>query len=210
MGLWDALSGKIYRWNEMKTEANRQFCQHLSAWHRIFARENKDLPTIEEGATHLRNILHAYFFAAHIGISNHLDDELEFYKAALMGLNCGSYLALISSCHAASLTLRFPHEPVGLNEFLHAVAGVYRRSTSFAESWRHCLDWLAPESPKDFPGAVAGKLADEARAILGVDGPLFVVWPTFAIRSARVADELMADPKWPRTAEAEIAAAVKI
>jgi len=104
MALWDALSGKIYRWNKMKDEAFLRACKSIKPF---VSSRLAQYPNAREFFIDARNNLFAYFRSAYVYIPQMLDDDFATFKDSFYSFSVESYLRFICAFHASHVTMAY-------------------------------------------------------------------------------------------------------
>ncbi|MFH1920015.1 MAG: hypothetical protein ABIP48_09040 [Planctomycetota bacterium] len=196
MGIFDALSGKIYRWNQKTASARREVCRNLE---RYVAAELARDPKSEKVMANVRDDLFCFFDIANYGISKELDRSLDQYRDRLYSLSPQEYLSFISALHAFSVVAaNAANESNAIVAYvlLGGVEAMYGRPTGFAHNWFNCFEWLAPDSEKDFRSALRHKLEEEICCVLGTKFDIVesLLWPMLSLVSAEGAARMLEEP----------------
>ena len=93
MSFWEGVSGQIYRWNQMKGEANDENLKQLRAY--IERKVGEHSEAARSDFTRMSRLVYTYYAAAETGICNNLDTDLKPLRKQLYGLNSQGYRYLI-------------------------------------------------------------------------------------------------------------------
>ncbi len=206
MALWDVLSGRVYRWNEMKGRAHCRVCRVMK---NFVSSRLPAYPKYEAAFTDARDRLFAYYYAAQDGISHDLKEDLAPFASRLLALDLRRYQYLLSSLHAEVVTIYSKDNVNYLGLMLEGICDMYDRPDTFARSWLGCLEWLTPNNTDGFVARVAHKLYDEVYPILGLpseDLRGLSFWQLLAHSYASSAAGMLQDPRWPEVVRQELAA----
>jgi hypothetical protein len=208
MGLWDVLTGKVWRWNQMKVEATRQVYKQLKPF--VSSRLG-NYPNSEQALINVRNSLLAFYTGAATFLSNELDGQLQPYKGRLFALNSQSYLYLIGAFHAAH-AIKLYHDKqseVVLHLMSEGIRDMYGRPDNYILDWQKCTVWFESEDQSSAATRVAIKLHDEITPILGLshnDPAGWMFWSGIGLAFVQMMRLLNDNPEWPRIVEKELAA----
>ena len=217
MGLWDALSGKILRWNELKVDAVKEVGRGLK---RFLAEKGT------QSAAHLssnpemfldfiRDFSYFCFFPIHLYFANAdaANAAARDYNDTVMALNLESYLSLLSICHIHSAIHLTEEEDEAIRHtLLDAVAWMYHRPQTYVEDWcescKQWPKWKTGEELRLVSAASADKAVGELCPILGIlnDMPQVFYWSGMLSYFAKTTSSMFNDPKVRDLAKEELAA----
>jgi len=208
MALWDAVTGKIYRWNSTKSEANKIVFSGLRAFILEKYTENPDLKDL---FLSIRDEVYGYYAGSTYATEVNLDDLLKDYRSAIYDISVDGFLAFNSTLNMAHVTLRLLNDPesqAAMGRYvLHseAICAMYRRPPTFLTDWQGRLDYLA-----DIEGRgvrYSRILNDELRPYLATsrnDARPVVLLPHLALQSAECMDGYVNLPHWRAIVEERI------
>jgi hypothetical protein len=211
MAIWDALSGKIYRWNAMKAEALDRVCKGLKPF------VSSRLPDCPDGGAAFadaRNRLFAFYMSASSGISQELDAGFAGHKERFYSFDSNTYLHLISAFHTSHVLMAYSNRD-NLSFFHLMCDGIiemYRKPPGYFESWRPYVIWYSEEKAPPPTSAVArlsSRLYAEIAPLLGLPADdIFAQMYWFRIGGTfvRGMDFLYKRPDWAKGVEEELAA----
>ena len=216
MALWDALTGKIFRFNKMKDEANHQVCTALRTF---ISSRLPEYPTGERFFLQGRNALYAFYLGANGFLSDHIDGTLAKYKQAISSLSVHNYLCLVSALHMGHVVSAYLWErdnegndsAAARSWFLLLTEGVceiYGRPYSYGAEGVNRLQWLA-ESPEHTAMRLTFRIYDEIAPILGLpqNDPIECLnWDLVRVQCAGRMRALHDRPDWGKLVDAEVAA----
>jgi len=211
MGLWDALSGKIYRWNELKADAVKEVGTGLKRF--LASKDTQSAAPLscdpERFLGFVRDFSYFCFFPIHIYFA---DADASEFKETLMALKLESYLSLLSICHIRSvIILAQEQDEVTRRTLLDAVPWMYHRPQSYVEDWCESYkQWTNPEPGKRLrlaSVASADKVVGELCPILGMknDIPEIAGWLAMLSYFAKTTSSMFYDPKVRDLAKEELA-----
>src|SRR6266702_1721077 len=99
MGLRDALSGRVLRWNSSKWEASRRSYAGRQAFSQQAMTELPD--EAHRTLLRVRHWMLAFYISAGQGLSESLDSVLNRYKKELYELNWEGHRSLIATFHVS-------------------------------------------------------------------------------------------------------------
>ena len=172
MALWDALTGKILHWNNVKEEANQRVCGVMKTF--VSSRLTA-YPGSEQVFTQARNVLVAQYLGTIEEISSDLDNAFAKYKKPLFSLNVNGYLRLICALHMGHEVGMFIGEQDASKQekdiwfaiIVKGIVDMYRCPTSYSDRWFHRIPYIAePGTPN--ASRLAMSIYDEIAPILGL------------------------------------------
>jgi hypothetical protein len=212
MGLWDAISGKNIRFNQVQREANSYVCKVLQSF--VTSRLER-YPSNEKMFLDARNELYAFYMSSSVCIAHSLEHDISGYKDPIISLDKTRYLQLVSSLHVAYIVSEYlsaPEEPGARSWFYlvsEGVCDIYARPDSFMEDWIESFTWLS-EDGKFIASRLYFKAFDEFLDSLNLDAKERVTDVTIYGDLLRMcvsnAGTYLEDPNWGKIVDREIAA----
>jgi hypothetical protein len=156
MGLWDLIPGKKIKFNLMRGESNSRVCKALQPF--VTSRLHR-YPGMEEVFTDARNHLYSFYSCAGSVFLYSIDNAIEKHKRAIMDLDAGGYLRLISSLHTGHIVSNYlrsadkSHAISWFNLQSEGICDMYGRPDSYMVDWIDSFEWLG-----DIDEAIASKL----------------------------------------------------
>jgi hypothetical protein len=210
MSFWDAVTGKNLRFNTMHQEATRRVCVSLNGF---ILTQMEGQPAMHAALIDARNTLFAYYLATSSKISAGLDRSLVNYKSAILSMDVGAFMALLSALntgHVLSTCVGRCDGPRGrgwLLLLLDALASMYAHKRTFTDTWLKKLEWIT-ESEDALAGRLYFQIYDEISPLLGLpesDYKECTLWAAFATDCLHAARLGYDDRDWNTAVEREFA-----
>lgn len=216
MSLWDALSGKVYRWNTMTAEARVATYAGLNSFIRAMPQMS---PADHRALSGYRDALFALRWGAMSipdSILNSDDDFCESVKPRLYSLTSFNYRALLASFGMTIVSSRLlaaaNEEDIEKHLAVWAfmakgTSAMYGRAPDYVDNWISHVAFIR-EAPDDGSAMMrlAGKLGDEATLILGLrNDPITAsILLKYAHHANLRALEIVKHPQFRETVDAEL------
>jgi len=207
MTLWGALSGKVYRWNQMNEEAFGIYLANLcdsQQWH------EQEFPAFMNRFLLTRDFEVAYYASAQRAFSAILNGEAKGLRKALNALNAKGLNAVIASLNFHYVFFKYGSvEQRGKYVHLYCVArDSFAMPHGFFEGWTDTFAWhdLLGHSPGLFM-RYNQKLYGEIAPLLGLptEGTDVVTgaieWGGLSVEIANTAIEACEHPSWRQTVD---------
>lgn len=203
MSLWDALSGKVYRWNQAKINGHELVRVELR---RFYMEAHKYPESAGPFFKRLVETLYSFHFAAEIVFNRLVEDET--FRNLLFSLNENTFRTLVSIMHASE-TVQSCHDKDIAHVLVMSLQGIgfmYDRPNSFLNAWKGRAEKFQDVAANG-PMLVTLSRYEEIATLLGLptykmEGVL--LWGDVSNEIAVVSNQINMRADWPDIAKAEL------
>ncbi len=205
--LWDALSGKFYRWNRTKNEA---FASFLANMRLLQANAEANCPEGMPSFLRLRDFEMAYYSAWQTSFSNMMNEYDFQFRENFYTLNSRGMNLLIASFNFHFNFMRYgsSDERAWFRGLAYLMKHLFEKSDSYFDGWVQTFAWHDELGDN---GALAArynhKLYEEIAPLLGLPADTRsllingVYWGGMSITIAKVATYAVVQPGWRKSVE---------